>query len=67
MNIIGDEQGVCPVCNSENLKYDRYGSIHGDLISYDWTCEDCGSQGTEWYELTFSNHHITHNTKDNKQ
>lgn len=65
-NTIRHEQGVCPVCNSENLEYGS-SDFEGDAVGYDWTCEDCGSYGMEWYELTFSNHNVTHNTKENKQ
>ena len=73
MNTVRHEQGVCPVCNSENLEYGS-SDFEGDVMGYDWTCEDCGSQGTEWYELTvvsenhfhskFLNHNVTHNTKE---
>lgn len=68
MSKIRHEQGVCPVCNSENLEYGS-SDIDGDFISYDWTCEDCKSEGLEWYELTFSNHSVsfTGHLTDNKQ
>lgn len=74
MSNVPNEQGVCPVCNGENLEYGS-SDIEGDVMGYEWTCEDCGSEGMEWYDitfnsnhggydLTFSNHNVTHNTKE---
>lgn len=47
-----DLQGECPVCRSSDLNYNP-ADIDNDTISYDWTCNNCGSQGTEWYTMEF--------------
>ena len=50
------EQGVCPVCGSINLEY---AEAEADAIGgmYPWKCEDCGAEGNETYEVTFSGHY----------
>ena len=54
------EQGSCPCCTSTNLAYDS-ANIDGENISYPWECQDCGSNGTEWYALEFSGHNVKEN------
>lgn len=60
------EQGRCPICDSDNLRY-RYSGIHyeGDYTCYEWECEDCHTQGTENYKMEFAEHSIIYvPTKD---
>ncbi len=47
-----DLQGECPVCRWSDLEY-QSADIDWDTVSYDWTCNTCGSQGTEWYTMDF--------------
>lgn len=50
--IIKKCQGYCPVCGSEDLEWGST-EISGTDLGYEFTCNDCGSEGTEWYELTY--------------
>ena len=54
------EQGSCPCCGNTNLSYDS-ANIDGENISYPWECQDCGSNGSEWYSLEFSGHNVKEN------
>lgn len=58
------EQGICPVCGSENLNYEGL-EPEEEMIVYPWTCENCGATGSEWYELQFAGHNV--DTKDGNQ
>lgn len=51
-------EGVCPKCKKENLEFDGIKN-DGQMVGYRWECLDCGCQGIEWYNLTFSHHEIT--------
>ena len=57
------EQGVCPVCGGNSLSYGD-SELEGESIGYEWTCDDCGGEGTEWYSLLFAEHII--NEQENK-
>lgn len=50
--IIKKCQGYCPVCGSGDLEWGST-EILGKGLGYEFTCNDCGSEGTEWYELTY--------------
>lgn len=56
------EQGYCPVCGKE---LENYGTIvpESNSIGYPWQCKKCGSQGTEWYNIEFSEHVVSYNSK----
>ena len=50
------EVGICPVCDNEDLTYeemrvDNVGNI------YPWKCNQCGAEGEETYEVTFTGHY----------
>ena len=45
-------QGKCPKCGSENLEWGNT-EIDGEGLGYEFECNDCGCQGTEWYSLTY--------------
>lgn len=45
-----NQQGVCPKCGKMNLTYDTtLNTETGDLVSYNFTCDDCGAKGKEFY------------------
>lgn len=48
-------EGICPVCGGRNLNWDTSRS-DGEEMGYDYTCRDCGAQGTQYYKLVFSGH-----------
>jgi hypothetical protein len=48
----GNLPNVCPKCGSENLNYGDT-ELCGNELGYEFECEDCGCQGTEWYKLSF--------------
>jgi uncharacterized OB-fold protein len=50
--IIKKCQGHCPMCGSEDLEMVD-AKIYGTELEYEFTCDDCGSEGTEWYELKY--------------
>lgn len=56
------EEGICPVCNSDNLEYFGFEN-EGTQIVYKWECNDCHSQGNEWYSMNFVEHEVTYNGK----
>jgi len=51
------EVGVCPNCGSRTLEYVGGGVTETSYI-HKWTCGDCGANGRECYNLTFSEHII---------
>ena len=42
----------CHACGSENIRYDGH-EFDVDSVYVEYECEDCGSQGEEWYEITY--------------
>jgi hypothetical protein len=52
------EEGICPNCGNNDLEYGSSDS-EGDAICYAWNCNECDSEGLEWYSLTFTGHNIT--------
>ena len=46
------EAGKCPNCGSENLDYGDY-ELEGETISYEFTCDDCGTYSKEYFNLTY--------------
>ena len=51
------EAGVCPCCGADDLDYGVL-RVQDDNVGYPWSCLNCGAVGTEWYELTFSEHDV---------
>lgn len=47
--------GICPVCGSVNLNYETCVN-NAERVYYPYICEDCGTSGKEWYNLTFCEH-----------
>ena len=53
MKFKSNEEGRCPICNSENLEY--FGmELMDNAIYYPWHCLDCDTEGKEWYYVNFS-------------
>lgn len=49
------EAGVCPVCKKDGqLDYGDMDLSSGNSIGYEFTCDNCGAEGIEWYDLTYS-------------
>jgi len=55
--------GKCPKCGSSNLDYSPV-EFNGNNCSFDYTCEECGTEGKEWYYLEFVGHSFYDNDKD---
>lgn len=55
-------QGTCPICNSTNLTYGTI-EITDVGVFYPATCEDCGADFEEHYNLSFAGHYKIHNNK----
>lgn len=53
-DMYGDVEGICPECGG-NLDYGLT-YPEGESLGYEYTCEDCGGQGYEWYNLEFTTH-----------
>ena len=53
MKFKSNEEGKCPICNSNMLEYFGMES-EDDAIYYPWHCPDCGTDGKEWYNINFS-------------
>lgn len=61
-----EEIGTCPLCSGHDIAYGSLSIeflplIQTNMLSREWECENCGSEGKEWYDITFSKHHITRN------
>lgn len=52
-----NQVGKCPICHSDNINYDSI-QLESDMTYYPYTCEDCGTQGEEWYKIEFVGHNI---------
>ena len=47
------ESGICPECGSNDL-YFGASEPEGESIFYEFTCNKCGIEGREYYNLTYS-------------
>jgi len=45
-------EGLCPLCNSDNLEFDT-SNIGIDYLTYPYTCKDCHNTGTEYFKITY--------------
>lgn len=57
------EQGRCPICGSDMLDYDSI-EVEGESVMYPWSCENCGAEGKEVYELNFVGHEDVQRKED---
>lgn len=49
------EQETCPKCNETSLEFtDR--EITDNVLTWDYTCPDCGFKGYESYDMVFLGH-----------
>ena len=49
-------QGICPKCCGESLEFSGHsnnGGVYDNYISYEFSCDDCGYEGKELYELNY--------------
>lgn len=46
------EEGKCPKCNTGNIQYGLFNMLD-DGGYYEYHCPDCGSDGREWYKMTY--------------
>ena len=55
--ILSNNEGTCPFCNKSNL---NYGSAEFEwiMVSYPWTCSNCGHTGEEYHRLEFIGHNV---------
>lgn len=48
------EAGICPKCGCEDIEYGTVDfGTDGGSIFYPVTCNNCGHQDKEWYDLIF--------------
>ena len=52
-----NQEGVCSHCGNEQIEYVKTRSEY-DMIGYEWECHSCGSEGTEWYNVVFSDNEL---------
>lgn len=52
-----NQQGVCPFCDSDGLKYEKE-RFDGENLYFKWVCTDCDKQGSEWYMIDFLGHTV---------
>lgn len=57
MKLKSNEAGVCPFCGGTNLDYGTV-ELEGEMCYYPYKCLECGHEGEEWYEMSFSGHNI---------
>jgi len=48
------QQGRCPKCGGEDLDYGSTRIEAEAGLGYEFTCNDCETQGVEWYDLKYS-------------
>ena len=46
-----NEEGKCPICYSNKLKYKGGSAMNNSNDYKDYTCKSCGFEGTEVYEF----------------
>jgi len=48
-------QGICPSCGGESLEFkgQSNGRVQDNYVSFEFSCDDCGYEGKEFYELTY--------------
>lgn len=49
------EEGVCPVCNRQDLIYHKT-DVSGGIVNFVWECNKCFASGLESYDLHFVKH-----------
>ena len=53
MKFMSNEEGRCPICNSQMIEY--FGmELEDTAVYYPWHCPDCDTDGKEWYYVNFS-------------
>ena len=52
--IVKECMGECPICGSDNIEYGDH-ELTGDSIGYEFTCNDCGAESIEWFDVVYAN------------
>lgn len=55
--ILSNNEGTCPFCNENNLNYGS-AEFEWNMVSYPWTCSNCGHTGEEYHRLEFIGHNV---------
>ena len=58
------EQGICPICNSDNIEYVGSMEITDVGVYYNAYCKDCGASFEEHYDLSFAGHYKIQENKE---
>jgi|GEM_PF-3295131 len=64
LNIIGNKEGHCPLCDDENLNYSFAQHVDGTLKKLPYVCLWCGANGTAVYDA--ADNFVTHENICNK-
>lgn len=59
-----DEPGICPQCGRANLEWEA-SYPEDNMYCYEFTCQDCGAEGKEWYELMYEKTIVTNTGGEN--
>ena len=54
---VSNKCGVCPVCGKYILNWGN-SDISDNYIGYEYVCDNCGAEGTEYYKLVFDGHEV---------
>ena len=58
MKTKSNKSGICPICNSEYITYDKPECADIETIYYPYVCENCKTKGEEYYKIEFIGHNI---------
>lgn len=53
-----NQQGQCPKCHKYMLDYGPIQIEDDGMAYYPWQCDNCKTEGEEWYKLEFQGHNI---------
>ena len=57
------EQGICPICNSDNISYGTI-EVTDVGVFYPAWCHDCNATFEEHYDLSFAGHYKIQENKE---
>ena len=46
--------GLCPMCESDDIKYEGASETYDESISYNVECNNCGKFFVEWYDVKYN-------------
>lgn len=59
VRVKGDEEGICPSCGSNALRYiqsDMSNYVNACLMYREYVCPSCRTEGVEWFDVAFVRH-----------